>query len=131
MQEIGRFECKNKFYTKWIRKILIFMQCMNSSLGSLVKNMSDNNFKHISQKFSSECLKLVKQKGVHPWVYIWTVSKSSLMIHSLTDMIFFSSSKDKCISEKDYMHAIHVRNMFKMKTMGDYHDLYLKADVCY
>ena len=66
MQEIDRFECKNKFYTKWIRKILIFMQCMNSSLGSLVKNMSDNNFKHISQKFSSECLKLVKQKGVHP-----------------------------------------------------------------
>ena len=29
------------------------------------------------------------------------------------------------------MHAIHVRNMFKMKTMGDHHDLYLKADVCY
>ena len=29
------------------------------------------------------------------------------------------------------MHAIHVRNVFKMKTMGDYHDLYLKADVCY
>ena len=27
------------------------------------------------------------------------------------------------------MHAIHVRNMFKMKTMGDYHDLYLKADM--
>ena len=42
------------------------MQCMNSSLGSLVKDISDNNFKHLSQKFSSECLKLVKQKGVHP-----------------------------------------------------------------
>ena len=27
------------------------------------------------------------------------------------------------------MHAIDVWIMFKMKTMGDHHDLYLKADV--
>ena len=38
----------------------------------------------------------------------------------------FSSSKDQCISEKDYLHVI---NVFKMNTMGDYHDLYLKTDV--
>ena len=37
---------------------------------------------------------------------------------------FFSSLKDECISEKDYLHAI-VWNVFKMNTMGDYHDLYL------
>ena len=79
---------KISFVPNGLEKYLIFMQCMNSSLGSLVKNISDNNFKHLSQKFSSECLKLVKQKGVHPWVYIWTVSESSL-IRSLTDMIFF------------------------------------------
>ena len=42
---------------------------------------------------------------------------------------FFSSLKDKCISEKDYLHAIDVWIMFKMNTMGDYHDLYLKTDV--
>ena len=37
---------------------------------------------------------------------------------------FFSSLKDECISEKDYLHAIDVWIMFKMNTMGDYHNLY-------
>ena len=42
---------------------------------------------------------------------------------------FFSSLKNECISEKDYLHANNVSNMFKMNTMGDYHDLYLKSDL--
>ena len=42
---------------------------------------------------------------------------------------FYNSLKDECISEKDYLHANNVRNMFKMNTVGDYHDLYLKTDV--
>ena len=37
---------------------------------------------------------------------------------------FFSSLKDKCISEKDYLKADNIWNVFKMNTMGDYHDLY-------
>ena len=40
---------------------------------------------------------------------------------------FFSSLKDKCISEKDYVHAITVWNVFKISTMGYYRDLYLKS----
>ena len=44
-------------------------------------------------------------------------------------MQIFSSLKEECISEKDYLHAIDVWLMFKMNTMGDYHDLYLKTDV--
>ena len=40
-----------------------------------------------------------------------------------------SSLKDPCTSEKDYLKAIEVWNVFKMNTMGDYHDLYLKTDV--
>ena len=42
---------------------------------------------------------------------------------------FFSFLKDKCISEQDYLHAIDVWIMFKMNTMSNYHDLYLKTDV--
>ena len=42
---------------------------------------------------------------------------------------FFSSLKDKCISEKDYLKANNIWNVFKMSTMGDYYDLYLKTDV--
>ena len=50
--------------------------------------------------------------------------------HKLADKCeFFGSLKDKCISVKDYSRAINVWNTFKMNTMGDYHDLYLKTDV--
>ena len=42
---------------------------------------------------------------------------------------FFSSPKDKCISETDYLKAVDISNVFKMNTMGNYHDLYLKTDV--
>ena len=31
--------------------------------------------------------------------------------------------------KKNYLHAIDVWIMFKMNTMGDYHDLYLKTDI--
>ena len=33
------------------------------------------------------------------------------------------------MSEKDYLHAIDLWNVFKINLMGDYHDLYLKTDV--
>ena len=42
---------------------------------------------------------------------------------------FYSSLKDGYISEKDHLHAISVWNEFKMKSLGDYYDLYLKTDV--
>ena len=42
---------------------------------------------------------------------------------------FYKSLKDECVSEKDYLHAANAWNMFDLKTVGDYHDLYLNADV--
>ena len=39
------------------------IQFMNSSLDASVKSMSDNDFRYLSQKFSSELLELVKKKG--------------------------------------------------------------------
>ena len=45
------------------------MQSMNSSLDSLVMNLSDNVFKYFSEEFSGEFLKLVNQKGVYSYEY--------------------------------------------------------------
>ena len=39
---------------------------------------------------------------------------------------FFSSLKDKCISEEEYDRAINIWNVFKIKKLGEYHELYLK-----
>ena len=61
------------------------MQLMNSSLDALVKNLSDNDFKHLSQEFTGEYLKLVKQKECIN-MNIWTVLNSFLIIHYLKDV---------------------------------------------
>ena len=43
------------------------MQFMNSSLEKLVKNLSDDDFKYLAQKFSSRNLALLKQKDAYPY----------------------------------------------------------------
>jgi hypothetical protein len=42
---------------------------------------------------------------------------------------FFSKLNNEDISDADYKRALNVWNVFDMKTMKDYHDLYLKTDV--
>ena len=139
MHEIDKFDVKvnvipnvlEKYMALTINKNLVFVdsiQFMNSSLDALVKNLSDNDFKYLSKEFSSDLLELVKQKGVYPYDYMNSFKK--FFEDKLLDRRkFFTSLKNECISEKDYSHAIDVWNMFKMNTMGDYHDLYLKTDV--
>ena len=63
-----------------INRNLVFidsMQFMNSSLDLLVKNLSDNDFKYLSEESSCEFLKLVKQKGVYPYEYMDSFKKFS------------------------------------------------------
>ena len=60
-----------KYMAFTINKNLVFIdskQFMNPSLDSLVKNLSDNNFKYLSETFSGELLELLK-KGVYPYEY--------------------------------------------------------------
>ena len=42
---------------------------------------------------------------------------------------FYSSLTDRKISDKKYEHVLNVWNKFEMKTMKDYHDVYLKCDL--
>ena len=68
---------------------------MNSILESLIKNLSDNNYKYLSQEFSSDLLELVKQ-GVYPYDHmnIWAVLKK-VFEDKLPDRYkFFSFLKD-------------------------------------
>ena len=61
-----------KYMAFTVNKNLVFidiMQFMNSSLDKLVKNLNDRDFKYLSEEFSGEKLKLVKQEGVYPYEY--------------------------------------------------------------
>ena len=42
---------------------------------------------------------------------------------------FYSSLTEEPISDDDYQHAQLVFKTFQMKTLRDYHDLYLATDV--
>ena len=112
IKEISKFDVKVSVMPNGLEKCMAFtvntnlvfidsMQFMDSSLDSLVKNLSDNDFKYLSEEFSGEFLKLVKQKGLYPYEYIDSFKKFSE--NKLPDRCkFFSSLEDGCISEKGY-----------------------------
>ena len=71
---------QKKYMAFTINKNLVFidsMQFMNSRLDSLVKNLSDNDFKCLSEEFSGELLESVKEKGVYPYEYMDSFKKFS------------------------------------------------------
>ena len=87
--------------------LLTVCNLLYSSLDSLVKNLSDSDLKYLSVEFSDEFLRLVKQKKVYPYEYMDSFKKFSE--NKLADRCrFFSSLKDVCISEKDYLKAINI-----------------------
>ena len=44
--------------------------CIISNLEKLVKKLSDDDFKHLTQEFGSENLNLLKQKDAYPYEYM-------------------------------------------------------------
>ena len=56
------------------------MRFINFSLGSLVKSLSDNDFKYLSEEFSGYLLKLIKEKGLYPYEYMNSFRKISVLV---------------------------------------------------
>ena len=58
-----------KYMTFILNKNLVFigsMQFMNPSLEKLVKNLSDDDFKYLTEELGSKNLELLKQKDTYP-----------------------------------------------------------------
>jgi len=71
---------------------------------------------------------LLTKKGIYPYEYIDSLEKMN-DTKLPPRKAFYSSLYGKTVSEADYQHAQNVWNEFDCKTLGDYHDLYLKTDV--
>ena len=57
----------------FLNKSIVFldsMKFMNSSLYKLAKNLPDEDFKYLVEKFVPENLKLLKQKDTYPYEYM-------------------------------------------------------------
>ena len=46
------------------------MQVMNSSLEKLVKNLSDNDYRYLTEEFGSKHLEFLKQKDAYLYEYM-------------------------------------------------------------
>ena len=105
------------------------MQFMLFGLNKLVENLPTDKFKYTDEEFHrEEELKLIKRKGVYPYDHMDSFQKFE-ETELPTKEQFYNLLNDETISDEDYQHAQNVWKTFDIKSMGDYHDVYLKADV--
>ena len=102
---------------------------MSQSLDRLSSNLSDNAFIYSKEAFPNDNeFRLIKKKGVYPYDYTDSFQRfSETSLPAISD--FYSILNYTNISELDYEHAKKVRSVFKIRDLGEYHDLYLKTDV--
>ena len=112
-------------------KFIDSFQFMGSSLDQLVSNLSKDSFNYTDlefKEFDNYQLKLLKKKGVYPYSYMDSFDRFEETELPSIDK-FYNDLNNTAISESDYQHAQEVFKSFKIKNLGEYHDLYLKTDV--
>ena len=103
-------------------------QFMSSSLDKLVSNLPNDDLIYTSKVFKGKRLNLMSQKGVHPYDFMDGFEKFNQTKLPTEDQ-FHSILSDQHIMDGEYDHAKKVRKTFKLKNMGEYHDLHLGSDV--
>lgn len=146
MQDIGKLgmeidviaNTEEKYITFGISKLQFIdtLQHLPSSLEalteSLIKANDKNMFPNLLQQFpnlTEEQYELIIQKGVYPYKFMDNMNKFDLK-HLPDAEHFYNDLKEEEIEDEDYERALKVWKTFNCQNMGDYHDLYLKTDVC-
>ena len=78
--------------------------------------------------YEGEKLDLLLRKGVYPYDYVNSIDKLDETCLPPKDA-FFSKLNNTAISNESYKHAQEIWDTFKIKTMREYHNLYLTSDV--
>ena len=100
---------------------------LQTSLANLVSNLQPDDFHNTKQVFKKN-VDLLTRKGVYPYDYVSSLEKlSETQLPPKEE--FYSKLNDEDITDDDYQHATNVWDIFKCKSIRDYHDLYLKSDV--
>lgn len=101
---------------------------MSSSLERLAANLPGCAFKYTSYVFKGEKLALMKQEGGYPYDNMDSEEKFNNKQLPSKDM-FYSLLADEGITDDSYTRAQKVWNTFNLRSMGEYHVLYLKSDI--
>ena len=110
-------------------QIIDSLSFLNGSLSAVVSSMLPDQLKQTASCFPDpEKFALMTRKGCYPYEYMTGPEK---MAETALPPIeaFFSTLTGEGVSAEDYAHAQKVWSTFQMRTMQDYHDLYLQTDV--
>ena len=121
---------------KKVKRELRFLdsfKLMSSSLNKLAGGLGIDDFTNLDRYYrnagyTTSQRGLLKQKGVYPYEFMSEFSRLGETSLPSKDR-FFSSLTGEHISDDDYGRAQNVWKAFGMKSMRDYHDLYLITDV--
>jgi hypothetical protein len=112
-------------------KFIDSAQFMNESLEKLVESLNNdiNKFNNLKSVFNNvnDC-KLLTRKGIYPYDYMNSFSKFDEEQLPPISSFYSKLTNNECNNE-DYEYAKLIWETFKIKNMGDYHDLYLLSDV--
>ena len=106
-------------------------QFMSSSLDKLVKNLKDegkNKFRYLEREFGNH-FQLLMQKGIYPYSFMDKWDKFNVPTKNLKKKHFTNDLTGDVITDEEFQFYNTVCSTLNLKTMGDYHDLYLKTDV--
>ena len=107
-------------------------QFMGAPLDKLVNNLvqkGKHQFRYMMKEVpDQEQQNLLLRKGVYPYDYMDSPDKFA-ETHLPKQHAFYSLLIEEEISDADYTHAQAVWSTFKCRTLGDYHDLYMRSDV--
>ena len=101
------------------------MQKMQKIIEGLIKKFSS-----IYQFCNGDLNKfiLLLQKGVYPYEYMDSWEKFDETTLPPKEA-FYSNLNLEDISDEDYAHAQKVWDVFELKNLGEYHDLYVQSDM--
>ena len=102
---------------------------MSSSLDSLVNNLARGGHEFFGfESYNDRQRELLIRKGIYPYEYMdsWDRLKET-SLPSIEK--FYSNPNMSGVSDGDYEHACSIWREFRIRNMGEYHNLYLRTDV--
>ena len=120
-----RGETKNKYYKIVFKDSMKFLK---SSVAALVNNLPEDGFNNLEKYFTTEQIKLLKQKGFYPYEYMDSIEKLKDPTPP-PQQAFYSKLSGKGINNYNYNHVLNVWKTFKMKSLKEYHEVYNITDV--